>query len=66
MARLGPRRRSVGRLHGESSRTDAGLADHDQRAGGQVLGDLPEVREDDRSQGAGSSVSAAEQDDARC
>jgi hypothetical protein len=38
----------------------------DQRACGQVLGDLSEVREDDRSQGAGSSVSAAEQDDARC
>jgi hypothetical protein len=43
-----------------------GVADHDQRACGQVLSDLLEVRDDDRSEGAGSLVGTAEQDDARC
>jgi hypothetical protein len=37
----GGRRRSVGWFHGESSHADAGVADHDQRARGKVLGDLP-------------------------
>src|SRR5713101_456759 len=56
---------SVRRLHGEQSRADAGVADYDQRACGEILSDLFEVREDDRGERVGSFVGAAEQDDAR-
>lgn len=63
---LGATLPSVGRFHGEAASADAGVADHDQRASGKVVGDLLEVGKDDRGEGGGSLVSAAEQDDARC
>ncbi len=61
----GGRAALAGRPHGESSRADAGVADYDQRAGGEVLSDLLEVREDDCGEGAGAFAGAAEQDDTR-
>ena len=60
----GSHRSSVGRLHGQSSRADAGVAYHDQRACSQVVGDLSEVREDDCGESFGSFAGAPEQDDA--
>ncbi len=56
---------SVGRFHGEPASADAGVADHDQRIGDQVIGDLVEVRQDNCLKGAGALVGPAEQDEAR-
>jgi 3-hydroxyacyl-CoA dehydrogenase, NAD binding domain len=61
----GPRGPSVGRLHGQPAGADAGVTDHDERACGEILGDLFEVRENDRSKGSDSLVGAPEQDDAQ-
>jgi hypothetical protein len=35
-----PVRSSVGRFHGESAGADAGVADHDESACGEIVGDL--------------------------
>jgi len=51
---LGATLPSVGRFHGEAASADAGVAYHDQRAGGKVVRDLLEVGKDDRGEGGGS------------
>jgi hypothetical protein len=50
---------SVGLLHGESPRADAGVADHNQGTCGEIAGDLFEVRENDCGEGSGSFVRRA-------
>lgn len=58
-------RSSVGRFHGESAGADAGVADHDESACDEIVGDLLEIREDDCGEGSGLLVGAPEQYDTR-
>lgn len=58
-------RSSVGRFHGESAGADAGVADHDESACGEIVDDLLEIREDDCRERSGLLVGAPEQYDTR-
>jgi hypothetical protein len=58
-------RSSVGRFHGEPAGADADVADHDESACGEIVGDLLEIREDHCRERSGLLVGTPEQYDTR-